>query len=115
MVSFYMWNLTNPEAARNKSLGIKPNYVSVGPFVYQRYRTKENVSFIEDGDLAVYQEATYAYPRYSLKCFLVVDSYLVSKCKHRINDFWILKTCINRFELRHCNVEIISSSSAWIE
>jgi len=53
-LDFFLWNLTNPESVLNASSGIKPNYTSVGPYVYRSYRQKVNIAFSEDNKRVSY-------------------------------------------------------------
>eukprot|EP00026_Physarum_polycephalum_P003646 Phypoly_transcript_03659.p1 GENE.Phypoly_transcript_03659~~Phypoly_transcript_03659.p1 ORF type:complete len:768 (+),score=99.64 Phypoly_transcript_03659:59-2362(+) len=45
---FYFYNLTNADEVRY--VGATPNYTTVGPYIYRRYRKSINVSFPDGGD-----------------------------------------------------------------
>eukprot|EP01088_Endostelium_zonatum_P005905 TRINITY_DN1791_c0_g1_i1.p1 TRINITY_DN1791_c0_g1~~TRINITY_DN1791_c0_g1_i1.p1 ORF type:complete len:229 (-),score=36.07 TRINITY_DN1791_c0_g1_i1:128-793(-) len=53
MMTWWFWNLTNPSDVTTTS-GNKPNYTRVGPYVWRRYRTKQNITFSPDGSSVTY-------------------------------------------------------------
>jgi hypothetical protein len=58
--SCYFWNITNPYEVRDN--GAKPIMHQVGPYVYERYAHRINITFLKGGDEVEYQEwGSYNY------------------------------------------------------